>query len=80
MPDLAVCFIPGIRKDLSKGHLPGLLPAVNGLTDTTRIKEIIRKHDDGKGPFMVAEWYPALFDWCYEGPSKTAKGSFQISF
>lgn len=49
--------------DLNKGYLPGLLPAVNGLSDTTAIKEIIRKHHNGKGPFMVAEWYPAWFDW-----------------
>ncbi len=50
-------------QDLSKGYLPGLLPAVNGLSDTAAIKEIIRKHHNGKGPFMVAEWYPAWFDW-----------------
>jgi beta-galactosidase len=50
-------------QDLNKGYLPGLLPAVNGLSDTTAIKEIIRKHHNGKGPFMVAEWYPAWFDW-----------------
>lgn len=48
---------------LNNGYLPGLLPAVNGLSDTSAIKEIIRKHHDGKGPFMVAEWYPAWFDW-----------------
>jgi beta-galactosidase len=49
--------------DLNKGYLPGLLPAVNGLSDTTAIKQIIRTHHNGKGPFMVAEWYPAWFDW-----------------
>ncbi|HUZ57237.1 MAG TPA: beta-galactosidase family protein [Hanamia sp.] len=48
---------------LNNGYLPGLLPAINGLSDTTAIKEIIRKHHNGKGPFMVAEWYPAWFDW-----------------
>ncbi|HEU0227316.1 MAG TPA: beta-galactosidase family protein [Arachidicoccus soli] len=48
---------------LNNGYLTGLLPAVNGLSDTTAIKNIIRKHHSGKGPFMVAEWYPAWFDW-----------------
>lgn len=49
--------------DLSKGHLPGLLPAVNGLDDPARVKEIINQNHDGKGPYYIAEWYPAWFDW-----------------
>ncbi|MGN6180329.1 MAG: glycoside hydrolase family 35 protein, partial [Mucilaginibacter sp.] len=49
--------------DLSKGHLPGLLPAVNGLDDPARVKELINQNHDGKGPYYIAEWYPAWFDW-----------------
>lgn len=49
--------------DLAKGYLPGLLPAVNGIDNPTKVKDIIRKHHDGKGPFYIAEWYPAWFDW-----------------
>jgi len=49
--------------DLVKGHLPGLLPAVNGLDKPTQVKELIRKNHGGKGPFFIAEWYPAWFDW-----------------
>ncbi|HEV2478935.1 MAG TPA: glycoside hydrolase family 35 protein [Puia sp.] len=49
--------------DLAKGHLPGLLPAVNGLDNPQQIKQLIRKYNNGKGPFYVAEWYPAWFDW-----------------
>jgi beta-galactosidase len=49
--------------DLVKGHLPGLLPAVNGLDDPAKVKTIINNNHDGKGPYYIAEWYPAWFDW-----------------
>ncbi|WPU93722.1 beta-galactosidase [Mucilaginibacter sabulilitoris] len=49
--------------DLMKGHLPGLLPAVNGLDDPAKVKKIINENHDGKGPYYIAEWYPAWFDW-----------------
>jgi beta-galactosidase len=49
--------------DLVKGHLPGLLPAVNGIDNPAQVKKIIRENHGGKGPFYIAEWYPAWFDW-----------------
>jgi len=49
--------------DLAKGHLPGLLPAVNGLDDPNKVKKIINDNHDCKGPYYIAEWYPAWFDW-----------------
>jgi len=49
--------------DLAKGHLPGMLPAVNGLDDPEKVKHIINDNHDGKGPYYIAEWYPAWFDW-----------------
>jgi beta-galactosidase len=49
--------------DLVKGHLPGLLPAVNGIDNPDQVKKLIRDNHNGKGPFYVAEWYPAWFDW-----------------
>ncbi len=49
--------------DVVKGHLQGLLPAVNGLDKPTQVKKIVRDNNNGKGPFFVAEWYPAWFDW-----------------
>jgi beta-galactosidase len=49
--------------DLAKGYLPGLLPAVNGIDNPEKIKQLIRKYNNGKGPYYVAEWYPAWFDW-----------------
>lgn len=49
--------------DLAKGNLPGLLPAVNGVSKPARIRSLVRQNHGGKGPFFVAEWYPAWFDW-----------------
>lgn len=49
--------------DVSKGHLNGLLPAVNGIVKPGQVKKIIRENNNGKGPFYIAEWYPAWFDW-----------------
>ncbi|MFB6456677.1 glycoside hydrolase family 35 protein [Chitinophaga sp. Hz27] len=48
--------------DVEKGHLPGLLPAVNGMDDPEKIKALVRANHNGKGPFYIAEWYPAWFD------------------
>lgn len=48
---------------LTKGLLDGLLPAVNGIDKPGDIKKLIRDNHQGKGPFYVAEWYPAWFDW-----------------
>jgi beta-galactosidase len=49
--------------DVANGHLPGLLPAVNGLDNPAKVKQIVNKNHDGKGPYYIAEWYPAWFDW-----------------
>ncbi|MEO6230313.1 MAG: beta-galactosidase family protein [Ferruginibacter sp.] len=50
-------------KDIAKGNLPGLLTAINGVSNPAKIKSIVRENNGGKGPFLVAEWYPAWFDW-----------------
>ncbi|MBS7564868.1 beta-galactosidase [Mucilaginibacter sp. Bleaf8] len=47
---------------MPKGYLPGYLPAVNGLEDPVKLKELINKYHNGKGPYYVAEWYPGWFD------------------
>lgn len=47
---------------MTKGYLPGYLPAVNGLEDPVKVKELINAHHNGKGPYYVAEWYPGWFD------------------
>ncbi|MFT3844201.1 MAG: beta-galactosidase [Lacibacter sp.] len=48
---------------MPNGHLPGLLPAINGLDRPEAVKKVIRNNYNGKGPFYIAEWYPAWFDW-----------------
>ncbi|MCE1198802.1 MAG: beta-galactosidase [Marinilabiliales bacterium] len=48
---------------IREGHLPGLLPAVNGIDKPAEVKRLVRLYHDGKGPFYIAEWYPAWFDW-----------------
>lgn len=48
---------------MARGHLPGLLPAVNGVDKPVLIKQLVDKYNEGKGPYYVAEWYPAWFDW-----------------
>lgn len=45
------------------GHLPPLLPAVNGVANPDVVKSLVRQYHNGKGPFYIAEWYPAWFDW-----------------
>lgn len=50
-------------KDVQKGYLPGLFPAINGLDKPAQMKSLVRKYNSGKGPFFIAEWYPAWFDW-----------------
>lgn len=49
--------------DIANDHLKGLLPAVNGLDNPGKVKSLIKGLNDGKGPFFIAEWYPAWFDW-----------------
>jgi beta-galactosidase len=49
--------------DVDKGHLPGLLPAVNGLDKPREVRKIVQASHAGQGPYYVAEWYPAWFDW-----------------
>lgn len=50
-------------RDVVGGYLPGLLPGVNGVDDPDNIKSLVNKYNNGKGPYFVAEWYPAWFDW-----------------
>ncbi|MDO6434900.1 beta-galactosidase [Flavitalea sp. BT771] len=49
--------------DIAAGHLPGLLPAVNGDVTPSKVHRLIQENHGGVGPYYVAEWYPAWFDW-----------------
>ncbi|MDN3587576.1 beta-galactosidase [Pedobacter aquatilis] len=51
------------ESDIVGGHLNGLLPAINGQDNPERVKAAINKFHNGTGPYFIAEWYPAWFDW-----------------
>nr|WP_262895103.1 beta-galactosidase [Hymenobacter negativus] len=61
-------------RDVAAGHLDGLLPAVNGTDKPSQIRQLVRANHGGKGPYYVAEWYPAWFDW-WGAPHHTVPAS-----
>jgi len=44
------------------GALPGALPTANGEDDVAKLKKVVDQFHDGKGPYMVAEFYPGWLD------------------
>jgi beta-galactosidase len=44
------------------GTIAGALPTANGEENTVNLKKLIKKYNGGKGPYMVAEYYPGWFD------------------
>ncbi|MBB5395809.1 beta-galactosidase [Mucilaginibacter sp. AK015] len=56
---LFTCDGPG---QIPAGYLPGFLPAVNGEDEPAKVKALINKYHNGKGPYYIAEWYPGWFD------------------
>jgi beta-galactosidase len=50
-------------KDVANGNLPGQYSAVNGIDNPAEVKKLIKANNNGNGPFYIAEWYPAWFDW-----------------
>ncbi|WP_457269451.1 glycoside hydrolase family 35 protein [Pedobacter sp. UYEF25] len=44
------------------GALPGALPMANGEDDVDKLKQVVDKYHDNKGPYMVAEFYPGWLD------------------
>lgn len=44
------------------GALPGVLPTANGEGNVENLKSAVNKYHDGKGPYMVAEFYPGWLD------------------
>ena len=44
------------------GTIKGALPTANGETNIKNLKKAINKYSGGKGPYMVAEYYPGWFD------------------
>lgn len=44
------------------GSLPGVLPTANGEGNIANLKKAVDAYHDGKGPYMVAEFYPGWLD------------------
>lgn len=57
---------------IQNGTIPGLLPGINGDNTPEKVKTIINGLNGGKGPYFMAEWYPAWFDWWGEQHHKVA--------
>ncbi len=58
------------------GALPGALPMANGEDDVTKLKEIVNQFNGGKGPYMVAEFYPGWLDhWAEPFPKVSYKST-----
>ena len=44
------------------GTIEGALPTANGETDDKNLKKVVNQFHDGKGPYMVGEYYPGWLD------------------
>jgi beta-galactosidase len=47
---------------MTAGCINSALPAINGLDNVKEVKDVVNKNNSGKGPYFIAEWYPAWFD------------------
>lgn len=57
------------------GTTKGALPTANGESDIANLKKVVDQYHDGKGPYMVAEFYPGwLSHWAEPFPQSSASG------
>ena len=55
------------------GTTEGALPTANGESDIENLKKVVNQYHDGKGPYMVAEFYPGwLSHWAEPFPQVSA--------
>ena len=55
------------------GSTPGALPTANGENNIENLKKVVNEYHDGKGPYMVAEFYPGwLSHWAEPFPQISA--------
>lgn len=45
-----------------QGSVEGALPTANGETNIANLKKVVNEYHGGKGPYMVAEFYPGWLD------------------
>lgn len=55
------------------GCVPGALPTANGENNIDNLKKVVNQYNGGKGPYMVAEFYPGwLAHWAEPHPKVSA--------
>jgi beta-galactosidase len=54
------------------GSVAGVLPTANGEDDVVKLKKLVNEYHGGKGPYMVAEFYPGWLDHWAEPFPKVA--------
>ena len=55
------------------GSTPGALPTANGENNIENLKKVVNEYHNGKGPYMVAEFYPGwLSHWAEPFPQISA--------
>lgn len=60
---LSVPFFTSDGSSLFKGgSIEGALPTANGESDIDVLKKVVNEYHNGKGPYMVAEYYPGWLD------------------
>jgi len=57
------------------GVIKGALPTANGEGDTRNLKKLINQYNEGRGPYMVAEYYPGWLDHWGEKFEKVSETS-----
>jgi len=57
------------------GTIKGALPTANGETDTKNLKKLVNQYNNGKGPYMAAEYYPGWLDHWGEKFEKVPEAS-----
>ena len=58
------------------GALPGALPTANGEGDVKTLIDSVNRYNGGKGPYMVAEFYPGWLDhWAEPFPKQSYKST-----
>ncbi|RZK58118.1 MAG: beta-galactosidase [Pedobacter sp.] len=58
------------------GALPGALPTANGEGNIKTLTDSVNKYNNGKGPYMVAEFYPGWLDhWAEPFPKQNYKST-----
>ena len=56
------------------GSIKGVLPTANGENSIDKLKKAVNEYNNGKGPYMVAEFYPGwLSHWAEPFPSVTTE-------